>query len=78
MGFPSLKTNNGHLVVIYTTNAGGLYEIHGAYWALDEWVLACWTRDGFKIGFRNPSGLDITKEIHSLKMNSNEKIPEAT
>lgn len=42
-------TIKGTIVKIYNTNAGGEYPIHGAYNAGDdEWILACWTKEGRK------------------------------
>ena len=67
MGFPTLTANEGNLVVIYTTKAGGRKSIHGAYLIKEgernAWVPAAWTAQGYFWGPEKPSGLDITKAL---------------
>lgn len=37
---------DGTPVIIYNTEAGGDYPIHGAYLFDGNWYLSCWTRNG--------------------------------
>ena len=47
-GYRTTVTLNGTDVILYNNEAGGLYPIHGAYLADDEWILAAWTAQGRK------------------------------
>lgn len=39
-------TRLGYEVIIYSTDRGGLYPVHGAYYFDGDWHLAKWTKDG--------------------------------
>lgn len=76
MAFPTIKANKGNLCIIYTTKAGGNYPIHGAYLIKngDEnvWVPTFWGIDG-KHSHKTGSGLDITNELHKIKIHDAQK-----
>lgn len=40
------RTENGHPVIIYRTDMGGRFPVHGACYEKGEWVLMKWTEDG--------------------------------
>ena len=68
MDFPEITSKAGHRVIIYTTNAGGDYPIHGAYWptGVGEWIPLSWKRNGRRIDYKlrsRPSDLDICHHI---------------
>lgn len=73
MGFPNVKSNSGSLCIVYSTEGGGEYPIHGAYSVTpEEWIPLCWDKDGYRISSKCPTDLDITKELFKIKHGSQE------
>ena len=69
-GFPEIKTDQGHRVIIYSTNAGGDQPIHGAWFCdlTNSWLVTAWSEDGLRIPLRGRSALDITGAINEKKI----------
>lgn len=64
MAFPpkiqESRTYAGSRVIIYTTDAGGEYSIHGAYEADHGWVQCAWRANGrFNADDKVRTSLDI-------------------
>lgn len=70
MGFPTIKAKAGSLVIIYTTDAGGVYPIHGAYLSRSSdanvWIPCAWTIEGYHLSKSRPTDLDICGEVGKL------------
>lgn len=67
MEFPEVVTDGGSKVLIYTTNAGGEWPIHGAFNSgTDEygWSVWAWRLEGRSFN-REEHVLDISKAIAS-------------
>lgn len=53
------KTRSGLPVRIYAVDCGGVYCIHGAYFATDKWLGATWKADGRSVGTSHDSPSDL-------------------
>lgn len=68
MAFPTVSSNTGILCIVYTTEAGGDFPVHGAYKAGEgEWLPCQWTKEGHHISRHRPTDLDISGEFHKIK-----------
>lgn len=71
MGFVSARSDGERQVVVYTTEGGGEYPIHGAYYTGDPehgWICMQWKRDGTLLNNGKSSALDIVKAINEGKI----------
>ena len=58
------RSRNGTLLMLYNMDAGGIFTIHGAYWAGEKhgWIPIVWDKDG-RVHGSSPHPLDINWEI---------------
>mgnify|MGYP001560153287 CR=1 FL=1 len=59
--YPRQKTRDGQEVIVYNTDGGGDYPLHGAWWdgAEQRWIPHAWSKDGYVIDKKNERALDV-------------------